>query len=516
MPEEIETSVHWSVYQTPEGWEVRDRSGEAVATAKDYGDALAVLSSRLAVAPEADAETGLLPETWRQGEGICFSAPTGDGRDFTDCVWSWRDPEVSLLPLMLQTENPDFGGHVGAILAGFISELSQADGTVSARGRFYDSEEGQQARDLLLGGRRFGVSVDASSADGEWVCDEMDEDGWCVSERLIFTAYEIDGLTMTPFPAFARASIVLEGTEVVASAPPVRPPQGWFAEPEPEAGDERLVEQRGGALACPLTITDEGQVYGHPAYWGQAHVGYPGQNINPPSSARSYSDFMVGEVVCADGSRVSTGTLTAGCDHALAKLRAPEARDHYAHSGMAWADVRVVDGAFGPWVCGALRPDVTEEQLRVLRASALSGDWRRLGGALEMIAVLAVNTPGFPIAREMLAASGLVDMPDASMPRGRIAGGESEALVAANVVMRCADCAKRKKQAYPWSGSISSTTGGSFVYTSSNSTNGTKVTTVFDQLTEELAAVRSDLAKVERRTRHLIPEAARFAARRDT
>jgi hypothetical protein len=48
---------------------------------------------------------------------------------------------------------------------------------------------------------------------------------------------------------------------------------------------------------------------------------------------------------------------------------------------------------------------VTEEQVRALRASALSGDWRRHGTGLELMAALCVNVAGFPIPRAV-AASG--------------------------------------------------------------------------------------------------------------
>jgi hypothetical protein len=37
----------------------------------------------------------------------------------------------------------------------------------------------------------------------------------------------------------------------------------------------------------------------------------------------------------------------------------------------------------------------------------MSGDWRRIGGNLELMAVLAVNLPGFPVLRtKALVASG--------------------------------------------------------------------------------------------------------------
>ena len=76
---------------------------------------------------------------------------------------------------------------------------------------------------------------------------------------------------------------------------------------------------------------------------------------------------------------MNTGALVVGCDHADLALFAPEARDHYAHAGLAWADVRIVDGQHGPWISGQVRPGLTDDQLATLNASSVSGDWRNLG-----------------------------------------------------------------------------------------------------------------------------------------
>lgn len=452
----------WSIRQNGDQWEVVDPQGVVVASETAAPLALAALSNAvLAVGgPTALAEAdGLLPEAWEDADGIAFSEETGDGRDFTSCAWTFRDPAVSLLPLMLQTETEV--GHFGAQLAGFL-ETVRVDGTTPrASGRFYDSDAGRAFRDLLLGGRVFGVSVDAGHVAAEWECLEEDEEGWCVEETVRFLEYEIIGLTGTPFPAFARAAIRLAGEtaeetdeetpEVEEEATitplplpalsiPARPPADWFSMPEPEVGSDLLVEQPDGGLACPLTITDDGRVFGHLARWGQNHVGYPASaRVTAPRSNAAYAHFHVGQVVCADGTRVATGTLTAGCDHAATRLRAAEAADHYAHNGVAWADVRVSDGDLGAWTCGALRPDVTEAQVRVLRAGALSGDWRDLGLGLELIGGLAVNVPGFPIAREALAASGLETMPEVRT-RGAEADHRQVSLVAAGLVTRCVEC----------------------------------------------------------------------------
>ena len=55
-------------------------------------------------------------------------------------------------------------------------------------------------------------------------------------------------------------------------------------------------------------------------------------------------------------------------------------------------------------MAGWLLPGASEEALDVFRSSPVSGDWRRVGGALELIGVCSVNTPGFPVRRVHFAA----------------------------------------------------------------------------------------------------------------
>jgi hypothetical protein len=176
--------------------------------------------------------------------------------------------------------------------------------------------------------------------------------------------------------------------------------------------------------------------------------------------------------------------LTVGCEHADDQLDAWQARDHYAHSGHGWASVRVSNGELGPWVAGSLRPGLSSEQLTVLRALTLSGDWRRSGGALELIGALAVNVPGFPIAREAIVASGLEVGTVTPMARAHVVRGEQQSLVAAGLVARCSECQKRLQ-------------------------SGTAPVAVNADDGELLRLLRV----VEQRTRHLIPaEAAARAA----
>lgn len=511
----------WSIRQNGSKWELVDSGGNVLSSHDEYHLALSamvpLIEAQLAQGVDAAEGTGdgLLPEAWTSSTGIAFSEATGDGRDFTDCVWTSRDPATSVIPLMLQTSTDM--GHFGAELAGFVETIS-VDGTPTAGGRFYAIPAGETFRDLLLGGRRFGVSVDPGSFELERECVEFDDDGWCVEELYRFLAYEIIGITGTPFPGFAQASIELGTTTatsaddtaaaddaaaaadagdedaqaqrrpavVRASGAPVAPPLEWFTMPEPEVGSDLLVAQDDGGLAVPLTITDEGQVYGHVARWGQPHVGYPGQFVTPPEEAE-YGGFNLNAVRCADGTEVPTGALVAGLDHAARHLLAAEARDHYAHTGLAWGDVHVSAGEFGPWAAGTLRPDVTELQLRVLRASSLSGDWREIteGEGIRLIAVQSVNVPGFGIRRRALAASGLGEH---NVPRQQVVerDGRVVALVAAGIVRPCAECARRAR------------------LTAMGSEPG-------DAASGETLRL---LRVLEQRTRHMIPDALSAAASR--
>jgi hypothetical protein len=96
--------------------------------------------------------------------------------------------------------------------------------------------------------------------------------------------------------------------------------------------------------------------------------------------------------------------LTLAGGHASLEASALEAARHYDDTGSAIADVHAGEDQFGIWVAGALRPSASPEQIRALRASAPSGDWRPINGALELVAVCQVNVPGFPIARARVAS----------------------------------------------------------------------------------------------------------------
>jgi hypothetical protein len=179
-------------------------------------------------------------------------------------------------------------------------------------------------------------------------------------------------------------------TASAAGLAPVRPPAAWFADPA-----------LGGPT--PLTVTDDGRVFGHLATWGTCHIGLPGCRT-APRSASGYAFFNLGEVVTAEGGRVAAGKITLDGPHADLRSSRGEAQRHYDDSCLAVADVVAGEDEFGIWLAGAVRPDVPAEKIRALRAAPISGDWRTVNGRLELVGALGVNVPGFPVPRALVAS----------------------------------------------------------------------------------------------------------------
>lgn len=215
-----------------------------------------------------------------------------------------------------------------------------------------------------------------------------------------------------PEPAPVKASGVTE----------IFRPLDWFLDPELDG-------------PTPLTVDESGRVFGHIATWGTCHIGMAGQCIQPPHSQTDYAYFRTGAVRVsdiADGGTsrdVSVGHLTLRTGHASTELSARETAAHYDNTGTAVADVAAGEDAFGIWVAGSVRRGVPAELMAELMASPISGDWRAINGNLELVAALAVNVPGFPVAR------------------ARVASGAPLSLVAAGVLMTSVQLEARREAA---------------------------------------------------------------------
>ena len=169
-------------------------------------------------------------------------------------------------------------------------------------------------------------------------------------------------------------------------------PADWFSQPDLDR-------------PTPITISDTGRVFGHIAEWGTCHIGFSGQCVTPPHSMTDYAYFLTGEVSLDNGTTQRVGNLTIGGGHASPNLGMKPALAHYDSTSAVVADVNVGEDEFGIWFAGWIRPGTSPEMVTAFRASALSGDWRKVGGNLELVAALAVNVPGFGIPRPKVAAS---------------------------------------------------------------------------------------------------------------
>lgn len=183
-----------------------------------------------------------------------------------------------------------------------------------------------------------------------------------------------------------RLSGSYEEASLVAAGAPLNPPKAWFADPK---------------LTGPtkVTVNPDGRVFGHLALFGSCHLTFANTCVTVPRSQRAYADFHAGSTKTKEGTVVDTGVLTVDTGHADTTWSnaVDRVKAHYDNTGTAAAVVRAGEDAYGVWVAGSLVPGADEELAQKLRRSPLSGDWRRIGGGLELVAALGVNRPGYAI-----------------------------------------------------------------------------------------------------------------------
>jgi hypothetical protein len=409
---------------------------------------------------------------------------TEDGRTFAPgSVILPPDEQARQLPLTLMglIETSAEGGHDRAKVAGRIDEMWREEGTskIKASGVFSEDEWGQKIEGLVDEKSLTGLSVDIAplnwehvrkedwfNEDGEWIAVQGEDGEWSGASGaepndedlmdalfngtliLAITKAVIGMATVCPFPAFGGAEIALTAsgiptsvivpaefvtdgcgcgeaeietvtasavpveaepvlTAAAAGLAPVSPPADWFAEPE---FDE----------LTPLTITDEGRIFGHAWQWDTCHLSFD-QCVTAPHSATNYAYYLLGEIECEDGERLAVGKVTLDAPHAGTRLTRQAATAHYDNTGTVAAHVTFGEDEFGGWFAGAINPELSEEKVRLLRGSTVSGDWRGVDGNLELVALLACNVPGFPVPRSLRASMEMVD--DEAMPVSLVAAG---------------------------------------------------------------------------------------------
>lgn len=358
-------------------------------------------------------------------EGLEVEDSTELPRFFPRDTLSWRDVP---LPLMAQTVTAE--GHGGAVLAGRIDAIWRepwdedpevvaiwgagdfttavgineiaprvADGTltgvsmdlVAARWHVIDRETlapiaEEDMQQAMFDGKHYAATKSAKIAAATLVTMQG-----MAPAKMALTAAAAGEATVTTTTAIA---LVSDADEVLTAAAlglaPLEPPRDWFFMPEPDE-------------LTALTVTDEGQVYGHLAPWGECHRSFQNACVLAPRSRTGYAEFHLGAVPTAEGEMVPAGRLTVNIPHAPQTRGYPVAkvRAHYDNASAVAAFVRASDGQHGIWMCGAVRSDASPELVRDMIANCPSGDWR----GSELQAALCVPVPGFPVRRATLVAS---------------------------------------------------------------------------------------------------------------
>lgn len=386
----------------------------------------------------AEAEVGEQVEekTYPRWEAVLAfeGLATSDRRYLMPGKISHRELPLSLMAQTVTSSE----GHDGAKAAGNITEIWReqrpdlGEGVVAIMGggAFADNEAGQEALQLVEDEMLRGVSIDFAHDEVHTLDPDTYEpvpDEELDIEKALGGLYlrgfsgEIMGATLVPFPAFGDAHMqvvrgeqtllasaprtwAIEGqqlrvikqaplTAAAAGATPLMPPRDWFQRPEPD-------------VPTPLTVTDDGQVYGHIALWGQCHSGFEICEIAERSRS-NYAYFHTGVLKTADGEEINVGRITVGekgyakGGHASIVLGVQGAIEHYDNTACVGAYVRARDGKLGIWVSGAVRSDCPAEKIVEMKANPPSGDWRYeiKSRCREMVAILCVPVGGFAIPR---------------------------------------------------------------------------------------------------------------------
>ncbi len=347
---------------------------------------------------------------------------SGDGRKFNSESISVRELP---LPLLWQIKTGE--GHMGSVVVGRIDHMERIEnGIGNAYGVFDNGPYGREAERLVRNGFIRGVSADLDQFEAKEVDTENAEDGDEVSkQKLTINHARVMAATIVAKPAFQECSIIIDDSndgfpisqeedvipedgiyeETVDTFTPAEAltASGFLASPIPVTPPEQWFHNPGLTKPTPITVEPDGRIYGHIAAWHVNHIGMP-RSTRPPRSKSKYAYFHTGVCRTDSGKDMPVGQLTLAGGHADLHANAAQAAKHYDDTASAIADVHAGEDDYGIWVAGSVRPDATEMDIRKLRASAPSGDWRPINGSLELVAVCQVNVPGFPIARALVAS----------------------------------------------------------------------------------------------------------------
>lgn len=351
-----------------------------------------------------DTEGGVAFRTFTDSVIAVLGTPTDDRRILAaDMDFRFRD-----FPLPVMWTKQSSEGHAAAYTVGVMETARIEDNQVLASGYLLNTDEADEAADQLAHGVT-GPSVDLVDADwiytneaGEEITEEMWEDAYENGVELkiyeTVTSAKLAGVTLVSTPAFGETILTLDPTRVTKNVAVVASLVAAASRPVDTTYDASLFSNPQLDGPTPVTYDAKtGRIYGHLACFGQCHVGITDQCVVAPRSKTDYAHFHTSPPVLTSDGRLPVGRLTVGTGHAGPRLGARPAAEHYDNTGTCFALVRVGEDEHGIWFSGIPHPTATDDQIRAGLSAPLSGDWRTIGGNLELVAALAVNTPGFPV-----------------------------------------------------------------------------------------------------------------------
>ena len=315
---------------------------------------------------------------------------TSDRRYIEADALTWRDS-----PIHVMWSDSEVG-HGDAVLVGTFVNLhkEEIDGTTWVVADdidwdlHEDNESAPRAKRLVDEGRLTGVSIHMADMDADVECED---DGDNIECQLNVHAGTIAAATIVAIPAFEDA--VIEAVAADGAPDLYAPPREWFDDPQLDG-------------PTPLTVTDEGRIYGHLALWDSCHIGFEGVCVSPPRDLTEYAEFHAhANITTEEGTLIPVGVITVDGSHASTdpSVSLRQAIRHYDSTSTVGGYVRAGNDEYGPWVAGALAPDLPESTVEKLRRLSLSGDWRPKNGQHVLIAALAVPVPGFSIKARVAA-----------------------------------------------------------------------------------------------------------------
>lgn len=340
---------------------------------------------------------------------------TTDHRSIVPKGLTWRE-----LPLTLgyQGTTPSgFNPHGDAVASGRIETITREphpsiEGAfrLTSTGAFTADADGVAAADAVRSQKVRGISADVEAIEVRYDAEVDGETGSIISETEVLVQGRIMGAIVTPHPAFADATIEVDGDPI---AEPDAQPVAAAARP---GIDSSFFEDLHLERLTPFTVEPipgvEGtfEVFGHIAPRNVCHLGLPGCRT-VPIDGTGYAYFHASPFETTDLGKIHVGLLTLGGLHSdlrtLAERDEFDLRRSFEDMDSVAAYVRAGHDEFGVWVHGVTRAGLTQDEVESLTASNPSGEWKPIRGKDALVRVHNVPVPAFPVRPHVLTASAL-------------------------------------------------------------------------------------------------------------